>query len=317
MAPYGLFEVLAVAGGHGARDGTPVLAPKIVARTAQPFATAIGLPLTPHCALNDTGNAELIIVCDAEIAPGQSPKGRWPEEVAWLKQRFQDGAVVCSTCSGALVLAEAGLLDGQDSTSHWATAALFRDHYPSVRFRPEQILCTSAHGGRLITSGGASSWQELALYLIARYCGAVEAARIARLFVIGERGSGQLPFAAMAVPRQHDDRVVATVQAWIANNYGISDPVSAMTQQSGLHPRTFKRRFKTATGYTPIDYVLALRVEEAKQLLETTDWPLELIADAVGYSDPAHFNRLFRRITDSTPGNWRRRFSAVGVPRAR
>ena len=102
--------------------------------------------------------------------------------------------MVCSICSGALVLAEAGLLEGQEATSHWATAGLFRDHYPAVRFCPERILCNSGHDGKLVTTGGASSWQDLALYLIGQFCGAVEAARIARLFVIGDRSEGQLPF---------------------------------------------------------------------------------------------------------------------------
>lgn len=215
---------------------------------------------------------------------------------------------MASVCSGALVLADAGLLDGRPATSHWATAGLFRDHYPAVDFRPERILCDSGHDGRLVTSGGASSWQDLALHLIARFCGAVEASRVARLFLIGDRSDGQLPFATMARPRTHDDKTVAEVQVWIADNYARPNPVALMARASGLNDRTFKRRFRQATGYTPIDYVHALRVEEAKHMLETSELAVETVASEVGYADPAHFTRLFRRVSGITPAQWRRRY---------
>ena len=221
--------------------------------------------------------------------------------------------MVCSICSGALVLAEAGLLEGQEATSHWATAGLFRDHYPAVRFCPERILCNSGHDGKLVTTGGASSWQDLALYLIGQFCGAVEAARIARLFVIGDRSEGQLPFSMMAPPRNHEDLAIAEVQVWIADNYAQSNPVALMAKHSGLNDRTFKRRFRQATGYTPIEYVHALRVEEAKQMLETSSLSVEMVAAEVGYADPAHFSRLFRRLAGVTLAQWRRRYRTEGI----
>ncbi|MGH0274028.1 hypothetical protein NKZ35_15590 [Sinorhizobium meliloti] len=133
-----------------------------------------------------------------------------------------------------MLLAEAGLLDGAEAASHWSMADLFRDRYPGVRFRPERILCDSGRAGQLITTGGASSWQDLALYLIGRFCGAEEAARVARLFLLGDRGYGQLPFASMARPRQHSDAVISKIQAWLVDNYATTNPVSAMVGRSGL-----------------------------------------------------------------------------------
>lgn len=194
-------------------------------------------------------------------------------------------------------------------------ADLFRDRYPQVRFRPERILCDSGREGRLITTGGASSWQDLALYLIGRFCGAEEAARIARLFLLGDRGHGQLPFASMARPRQHSDAVIAAVQAWLVDHYDAANPVSAMIQQSGLTERSFKRRFSAATGYAPIDYVQALRIEEAKQMLETDDTRIDDIAGAVGYEDPTFFRRLFKRLAGVTPAEYRQRTRIRGLTR--
>lgn len=315
MAPYGLFEVLRAAGGAGARTNVGArFEPKIIARGADAFESSVGIPLTPHCSIAEVEKSSLIIICDAELQPGESPEGRWDPEIAWVCRQFEAGAVLCSTCSGALVLAEAGLLDGREATSHWATAALFRDRYPKIRFRPERILCDSGHAGRLITSGGASSWQDLALYLVGRFCGVVEAARIARLFVIGERSMGQLPFSTMAAPRQHEDRAIIRAQTWIAENYALPNPVAQMARQSGLHDRTFKRRFRQATGYSPIDYVHALRVEEAKHFLETTRMSIEALAAEIGYADPAHFSRLFCRLAGITPAKWRRCYGAESVP---
>ena len=315
MAPYGLFEVLHTAGGPGAARVPTRLKPRIVARRTDPIVSSYGIRLTPDLSIDGIEEPGLTIVCDAELPTGETPRGRWQGEAEWLHRQIKGGGVVCSTCSGSLLLAEAGLLDGREATSHWATAGLFRDHYPAVRFCPERILCNSGHDGRLVTAGGASSWQDLALYLIGQYCGAAEAARIARLFVIGNRSDGQLPFSTMSSPRQHDDMAIADVQVWLADNYAKQNPVVLMAKKSGLHDRTFKRRFHRATGYTPIDYVHALRVEEAKQMLETLSLPVEAVAAEVGYADPGHFSRLFRRLTGVTPAQWRRRYSVQGILR--
>jgi Transcriptional regulator containing an amidase domain and an AraC-type DNA-binding HTH domain len=307
MAPYGLFEVLAAAGGS---DGGVRFRPHLVSASGEPMTLGAGVVLTPHASIDATPRPAIVIVCDAELAPEASPQGRWQAETGWLKAQRAGGALVCSACSGALVLAEAGLLDGREAASHWIVANLFRDLYPAVRFRPDRILCNSGGDGSVVTTGGASSWQDLALYLIGRFCGPAEAARISRLFLIGERSEGQLPFAAMAAPRRHEDAAIAEVQAWIADNYRVANPVAGMTARSGLKERTFKRRFAQATGYAPIDYVHALRIEEAKQMLETSVMTVEAVGEAIGYAEPATFIRLFRRLAGVTPAQWRRRFSA-------
>lgn len=115
----------------------------------------------------------------------------------------------------------------------------------------------------------------------------------------------------MARPRKHSDAVIADCQTWIAQNYAESHPVSRMIERSGLAQRIFKRRFQAATGYTPVDYVQALRVEEAKQLLETGGLSTEEVAHAVVYEDPVYFRRLFKRRTCTTPTRYRKRFQRL------
>jgi transcriptional regulator GlxA family with amidase domain len=315
-ALYGLHEVCSAVGVVWSQlTGEPAAArrmdARIVARSAAPFATLLGPPIAPHAALPATPS-DIVVVTDLTVPLAGGPRGRWGEEIAWVRDQHRRGATVCSVCTGALFLAESGLLDGLEATTHWCAADLLRDNYPAVRLRPELILCPADPDGRLLTGGGAASWEDMALHLIARFCGEAEAIRIAKVFLLGDRGDGQLPFAAMGRRRRHDDAVVGDCQAWIAEHYAGPSPVARMVGRSGLPERTFKRRFKAATGYAPVDYVQALRVEEAKQMLETTAEPTDAVANAVGYEDPAFFRRLFKRRTGMTPARYRQRFRGIG-----
>jgi transcriptional regulator GlxA family with amidase domain len=313
MAVYGLYEVLSSVGKvwaavTGETTRVRSIEPRIVTRDGKTFNSVLGIPITPQASIVDDTDSDVVIVTDIELPLAADPATLWPQEIAWLRGRLEAGASVNSTCSGSVVLAEASLLDGVEATSHWSAGELFRDRYTKVRFRPERILCDSGYQGRLITTGGASAWQDLALFLIGKYCGPSEAVRTAKIFLIGDRSEGQLPFAAMTRPRQHDDAVIAASQAWIADNYAKPNPVALMVDVSALPERSFKRRFKQATGYAPVDYVQAIRIEEAKQMLETTGDGIDSIAAEVGYEDPTFFRRLFRRLAGVTPAHYRRRY---------
>lgn len=317
-ALYGLFEVFCAVGVTweeltGERMPTRRMEPRIVAAKGAPFPSALGVPITPHAALMDETAPDVVVVTD--LALGREPDcfNAWTDELAWVREQFARGAVVCSACTGSVLLAEAGLLDGLEATSHWAVTGLFAERYPAVKLHPERILCPAGNGHRIITGGGSASWADLALYLIARFSGPAEAVRIAKVFVLGDRADGQLPFAAMARPRQHEDTVISDCQLWLGGHYDERNPVARMVVLSGLSERTFKRRFKAATGYAPIDYVQALRIEEAKQILETTATPTDAIAPLVGYDDPAFFRRLFKRTTGVTPSRYRQRYQAIGM----
>lgn len=315
-ALYGLLELFAAVGVVWAElTGEPAPARRMEARVVSadgaPVATALGPPIVPQATLAATAPPDVVVVTDLAVPIPGGPRGRWNREAAWVREQYQRGATVCSVCTGSLFLAEAGLLDGCEATTHWCVTDLFRRHYPRVLLRPERIVCSGDAEQRLLTGGGAAAWEDVALHLIARFCGAAEAVRIAKVFLIGDRSAGQLPFAAMG-RRSHEDAVIACCQGWIADHYAGPSPVARMVRQSGLPERTFKRRFRAATGYAPVDYVQALRIEEAKQLLETTDEATDSVALAVGYEDPASFRRLFKRRTGLTPARYRQRFRVVG-----
>jgi transcriptional regulator GlxA family with amidase domain len=285
--------------------------PSIVSPIEGLFRSPAGVPVVAHEALHGNAVPDVIIVPDLAIGIDQDPRGRWPEASAWLRRMHDGGATVCSVCTGSLLLADAGLLDGRIASTHWAYVDAFRRFFPQVKLQPERILCQGDKEGTIVTSGGPSSWEDLALYLIARYRGEADAIRAAKVFVLGDKSEGQLLYAALLQPKRHDDRVIADAQAWLADNYAEAS-VGDLVARSKLPERTFKRRFKAATGYTPIDYMQTLRTEEAKQLLETSSTPVDEVGAAVGYEDPTFFRRLFKRSTGVTPSRYRQRFRAVG-----
>jgi transcriptional regulator GlxA family with amidase domain len=167
------------------------------------------------------------------------------------------------------------------------------------------------NGQRLVMAGGGTTWLDMALFLIARVAGVEAAMQTARINLIDWHDIGQQPFARLARTRQSDDAIVGRCQEWIAEHYQDASPVAAMTRLSGLAERSFTRRFKAATGLSPLAYVHTLRLEEAKLLLERSDRPVEAIAEDVGYEDAAFFGRLFRRQVGLTPAQYRRRFGAM------
>lgn len=318
---YSLLEVFSSVGtAWEALTGKPAgrvrMEASVVAQRGARMTCALGVPIMPHATFSDVRGYEAVIAPDILFEPGFDPRERWPEAVQWLRSQFEQGAIVGSVCTGSVLLAESGLLDGIEAASHWGAVPLFQRYYPQVRLKPEKVLALAGPEHRIITAGGAASWAELALYLIARFCGQEEAVRSSKVYLLGDRSEGQLPFASMTRPRGHTDPVVERCQVWIAEHYETPNPVARMIERSGLSPRTFKRRFQAATGYTPIEYVQTLRVEEAKHLLETTPLRTEQVGETVGYADPASFRRLFRRMTGITPAQYRQRFQSIAAQSA-
>jgi transcriptional regulator GlxA family with amidase domain len=314
---HGLYEVLSYVGSGwemltGWPPGPRGFGPRIVAETRDGMRNMLGVPIAPDLAFHEAKRSEIVIVPDLGIGRDEETRGRWPAAAAWLRDQHDRGALVCSVCTGALLLAEAGLLDGQEATCHWAAVEQFRSRYPAVLLRPERVIVASGAGHRIVTSGAHASWTDLVLYLVARYCGEDEARRTAKLFLFGDRSNGQMPFAARVRPPQHGDAAVASAQDYISTHYHDPSPVAGMTMASGLTERTFKRRFESATGYVPQEYVLSLRMEEAKQMLEATDTPIDEIAAEVGYTEPAAFRRIFKRATGISPLQYRHRFRSAG-----
>lgn len=315
----GLYETLrsvaALTATEDRRDGRPgAFEVEIVAERAGVIESASGLPLIAHRSFDEVPEAGVVIVPTMEFdEEGEWKPGRYPRLVQWLRQVYERGATVCAACTGGNVIAETGLLDGNQATVPWGSVNEFRRQNPGVEVRSEEVLVISGDEGRLITSGAATAWHDLALYLVAEHVGPATAHAVARFNLWEWHRDGQTPFRVFDPPTDHGDAAVVAAQRGIAESFAVAAPVEEMVGWSGLAPRTFKRRFKAATGHTPIEYVQRVRVERAKRLLESSDQPVEEISWAVGYEDPASFRRLFKRLTGLTPSAYRQRFRIPAV----
>jgi len=313
---YGLYDVLGTVGPMwpdmtAAEPGDALLDVRIVAATAAPLRCFGNIMVEPHAALDDAGDLDAIVVCDMYTPIDTPPAGRYAAEIAWLRRQHEQGVLVASVCSGSLLLAESGLLDGRTCAGHWAYADLFADAYPAVRFRPGAILDTSAEQDGILTAGGVTSWQDLALHLIARFSGPQHAVRTAKVYLLGGHEDGQRPFGAMSRRIRVDDRVIRDCLAWIDEHPSEPNPVTAMVERSGLTERTFARRFRAATGRKPIDFIHDVRIERARELLETGTLAVDDVGFEIGYTDPTFFRRLFKRTTGMTPASYRRKMATV------
>ena len=316
----GLFEVLQSVGAIVAAAGGDSLPyepfePQIVAETAGPLPGASGLSIAAHRSVDEVPDTDIVIVPSMAIGnEGEWAPGRFPKIVAWIRDMHAGGATICSACSGGMLTAETGLLDGNEATIHWLSERPFRNRHPDVVLRLDEALVVSGEGGRIVTSGASTAWHDLALYLVARYVGPSSAQAVARYQLLQWHRDGQTAFQVFTAPTGHGDAAVLAAQRWLEDHHAVGSPVEEMVRRSGLPASTFKRRFKAATGLTAIAYVQCVRVERAKRLLETTAEPVEAISWAVGYEDAASFRRLFKRLTAMPPGDYRRKFRLPNLP---
>ncbi|KJZ36964.1 MULTISPECIES: GlxA family transcriptional regulator [Pseudomonas] len=223
----------------------------------------------------------------------------------WLRKQHAQGAVVASMCTAAFMLAEAGLLDGVRATTHWAFADLFRRRYADVCLDDSQIICED---NRLVTSGGASAAMDLLLHLVRRFASLELAQKCGKYLLVDSVRSEQSVYVMWSLPKQHGDAGILQVQNWLEQHFDRSVMIDDVARQFGFGIRNFKRRFKDATGYTPITYLQTLRLEKAKQLLETTRMTQDSITYAVGYEDGNSFRRLFRQRVGLLPAAYRKKF---------
>jgi transcriptional regulator GlxA family with amidase domain len=315
-ALYGMLDVLSVTGNvwHTLMRAEPMRPPfhvTVVGLTRERFHCGNGIPVEPGAAIGEVDRADIVILPELWLGPDEHLEGRYPALIEWIRSRYDNGACVYSACSGALMLAETGLLNGRDATSHWGYQDLFKRRYPQIRFRPEPNLCFGDPGGRIITAGGTTSWHDLALHIIARHVSPGEAIRIAKVYLLKWHDEGQLPYEPLVRPQPHSDAIVRECESWLREHFREPGAVGRAVTYARIPERTLKRRFKRATGLALIDYLQNIRIEEAKALLETSDRAVDDICYEIGYEDPSFFRRLFRRRTGVAPAQYRRAFKPM------
>jgi transcriptional regulator GlxA family with amidase domain len=221
--------------------------------------------------------------------------------------------LIAGVCTGVAILAEAGLLDGRRATTHWAVADQYKKRYPNVDWQP-QLLVTEDRG--VLCGGGVYASIDLALYIVEKLCGRDVAIGCAKSLVVQMPRTYQTGFSVVPFGSDHADAVIRRAEDWLHNHFPDDIDLDALASDMALTPRTFLRRFKTATGETPLVYLQRLRTEAAKRMLEDDRMTIQEVGLAVGYEDVAFFRDLFKRHAGLTPGAYRERYGRAVEPSA-
>lgn len=271
--------------------------------------TPYGIGLAPEVAMNDVTHADIIIV-PASGLDLDAQLDRHAAMLPWLRAWHAKGAYVAGICSGAAYLAEAGLLNGRQATTHWAVAEAYAQRYPDVRWQPDLFITEDE---RVLCSGGVYASIDLSLYLVEKFCGHDMALQCAKALLVNMPRTHQSGYALLPLSRAHEDERIRAVEAFMAERYARDLPTEMLAGRAHMSPRTFVRRFKKATGQLPGQYLQRLRVNIAKEMLEQRHRPVKAVSSAVGYDDVAFFRRLFKRLTGMTPAQYRASFAGMAL----
>jgi len=299
----GPWEVFALANRAGGARA-PRYAVSVVAPSAGAVATSGGLALLAQRSLAQaTGPVDTLIVAGGE---GTRPHARDARLVRWIGRAARRARRVASVCTGAFLLAEAGLLDGRRATTHWAMCDALQRRFPAVRVERDPIFVRDGH---VFTSAGITAGIDLALELVEEDCGRDVALTVARWLVMFlRRPGGQSQFSAQLSAQLAERDGLRDVQGWIADHPADELTVPALARRAHMSPRNFARAFRRETGVTPAAYVEAQRVEAARRLLETTARNVAEVATACGFSRVETMHRAFRRVLRVAPAQYRRHF---------
>jgi len=226
-----------------------------------------------------------------------------------LRDAHAKGSRVAGLCSGAFVLAAAGLLDGRPATTHWALAGQLAQMYPKVKLRADQLYIDD---GDVLTAGGGASGMDLGLHLLRGHCGAAVANRLARFMVVPpHRPGGQAQYIESPLPAPDDSDPVGEAMTWALGHLDQPLPVALLAQRAGMSRRNFDRRFRELTGGAPLSWLTHQRVLRAQQLLESTRLPVEEVARRCGFSSAAALRQHFKRLTGTAPAAYRTTFGPL------
>jgi transcriptional regulator GlxA family with amidase domain len=271
-----------------------------------------GVDLNPSAVASDVPTPDLVVVpgLDDDLANSFVQNRGW---APWIARWHKAGARIASSCTGAFLVADAGLLDGRPVTTHWLFADELRRRYPRVVMSIDQMIVDD---GDIISSGGATAFLNLVLYLVERFGGPDRANLAGKVLLVDGRDS-QLPYVAFSPERSHDDMIVHHIQQHIDMHLHEAMQVRELASRFGLGSRTLSRRFVAATGQSPQAYLQRVRVQQARRLLETTGEAVDEVRARVGYHDATAFRRAFKETTGFTPTDYRNIYGLRGVRRTK
>ena len=274
---------------------------RTVSALGESVLTRSGLRWQPDMALQNARDNQIIYI------PGlwRNPRPLIKKNTVlldWLKQEYQNGALICAVGTGCCFLAEAGLLDGKAATTHWHYFDQFQKNYPLVELK-RQYFITQA--GNLYCAASVNSLADLTVYFIQRLFNKEIANHVERHFSHEIRRAYEASGFFEREHNRHPDEEITQIQIWLQDNYYREIIMSQLAEKFSMSTRTFNRRFKAALGVSPLDFLQEIRINTAKDLLKTSNLSINEIADRVGYQDTGFFTTLFKKQLAITPISYR------------
>ena len=263
--------------------------------------------INPDILIGDVEKTDLIIIPAIHGNPREVAEQN-KDFIPWIIKQYKSGSEVASFCIGSFFLAQTGLLNGKPATTHWSFANDFRMMFPEIKVLDDKIMTEEAG---IYTSGGAYSYLNLILYLIEKHVGREVAIIIAKSFMIDIDKRSQSPFIMFKGQKSHDDHSIKKAQEFIETNYQAKLTVDKIASMIALSRRNFERRFKKATANTVMEYIQRVKVEAAKQSLESSRENVNEVMHNVGYSDPKAFRVTFKKITGLSPIEYRNKYARI------
>jgi len=306
----GTYEIFNKANGYWKEQGKKELFTIELAGTSKRVAYNEGLfTVKPHTNIAAITNTNLIIIPSLNHNYQQSVKGN-KKLAAWIAEQYKAGAEIATICTGAFLLASAGLLDGKTCSTHWSVADNFRIMFPKVNLQTDKLI-TDENG--IYTNGGAYSFLNLVIYLVEKYYDRQTAIFCSKVFQIEMDRNSQSVFTIFAGQKSHGDEMVIKAQAYIESKLHEKISGEHLSARFSVGRRNFDRRFIKATGNTPGEYSQRVKIESAKKAIETSRKTINEIMYEVGYSDVKAFREVFRKITGMSPLEYRHRYNREAV----
>ena len=291
-------------------------APRFRVKVASPGGKMVkslcDLGIKPHCALEDIERTDIAVI-SASAWDLQEKIMQNTSIISWLKKMHEQGAYLASVCSGAAYVAETGLMDGREATTHWGVVDMLRERYPRVRWRPEQFVTEDS---RICCSGGVYASLDISLYLVEKFCGHEIALKTAKSLLVGLPRTYQTGYSVVPLSRPHSDTRIRKAEEYLRSHFRDDVGIEALAKRSAMSSRTFIRRFKAATGRLPGEYSQLMRISAAREMLEKDPVSVQEVSERVGYTDQNFFRTLFKRHTGMTPAEYRSRFAPLEYARA-
>lgn len=303
----GALDMLLEANAYWKKNGRKEIYKIETASVSKKVNYADGLiTVQPHTHISAIKRTNLIIIPASSVRSYNKAEKGNQLLIDWIERQYKFGAEVASMCSGAFMLASAGILDGRTCSTHWAYAESFRNSFPEVNLQEDKLI-TDEHG--IYTNGGGYSFLNLMLYLIEKYYDRQTAIFISKMFQVEIDRQSQSAFVIFSTQKNHHDEVIKQAQDYIEKNLHEKISVEYLSSKFAVGRRNFDRRFIKATGNTPVEYSQRVKIESAKKAFETTRKNVNEVMYEVGYLDVKAFREVFRKITGMSPLEYRGRYN--------